>query len=572
MGAGSLVSTTQTGNLLVLLDRGDAKAVAASTVVRNVLSRTGGRLAGRLVPQIGLITVRPPAGLGITAFAKRLRRLAGVESVQPERRYVPRAIPNDPALSQTSRYSQVTEWALGREGFYNAWNINTGTGAVVGVIDTGIDATHPELRSKIVAAVDEQNPQDSTGPAGTDQVGHGTHVASLACAATNNGIGIAGAGYNCKLLIEKTDFSDSSIAASIVDATDRHVDSLNLSFGPETPTAAPAPDAEVRALDYAAGHKVVLVAAAADQDTTEQGDPANVLQPLGTGPSLAGGIGLDVTAAQYDGTRADFAGHGSEISLAAYGALNPDSVGIFGFGPPPGILGAFPANSTDLEQLPDPCGCRTTFQGSRNYAYLQGTSMAAPQVAALGAMMRVQNPFASLQDILTTIKETAQRPAGTGWDDSLGWGIVNAGGALQVISQLDREPPVSRLSAPKVSKRHTFRLRWSGHDQIYQGVSTSGIAYYELFVRVGKRRQRMLAKTTKTTRLFDGSADAGTRSRSWPSTTLEIARPAPIMPPPAWHADLAAGRQVSERRLRSGREPRARLARMSAAGPRLARP
>ncbi len=150
-------------------------------------------------------------------------------------------------------------------------------------------------------------------------------------------------------MIEKSDFSDSSIAASIVDATNRDVGAINMSFGPDDPsTPPPAPDSEVRALDYAASHKVVLVAAAADTPGTEQGDPANVVQPNGTGPTLSSGIGLDVTAAAYNGARASFAGSGTEISIAAYGALDPDATGLLGLGgPAPGILGAFPANATE---------------------------------------------------------------------------------------------------------------------------------------------------------------------------------------------------------------------------------
>lgn len=502
-GATAASLPAATGNLLVMLERGQA-ASAARSAVHTAVTRAGGRLAGRSVPEIGLVTVRPPAGVSPAAFARRLRHLRGVASVQPEHRYVPRVVPNDPALSTPDQYSQTVQWTLAREGFYDAWNISRGDGALVGVVDTGIDATHPDLAAKIAAAVDQQEPSDATGPAATDQVGHGTHVASLACAATGNGIGIAGAGYDCKLVIEKSDFTDSSIAAAIVDATNRHVGAINMSFGPATPTSAPAPPSEVSALDYAAAHKVVLVAAAADEPGNEQGDPANVVQPAGTGAEIDKGLGLDVTAAQLGGARAGFAGHGSEVSLAAYGALEPGQGGLPGLGPPPGILGAFPANVTSLESPPQPCLCRATFDGSSGYAYLQGTSMAAPQVAAVGAMMRALNPFASLREVLRTLKQTAQRPAGTGWTDNLGWGILDAGAALDAIRRVDNQAPVSRLRAPRVSRRATFRLRWSGHDARTTGLVPSGIAHYDLYVRAGHGHRRLLARTDRQSRLFHG--------------------------------------------------------------------
>ena len=496
----------RTGNLLVLLARGRAHAAARGIGVRAAIARVHGARAGRSVPQIGLITVRPPPGVGLSRFERRLRRLPGVASVQVEHRYVIRALPSDPALTAPDPSSGVVEWALAREGFYDAWNITHGDGALVGVIDTGADASHPDLAGKIAVAVDQQDPSDARGSASTDEVGHGTHVASLACAATGNGIGMAGAGYNCRLVIEKSDFSDSSIAASIVDATDRGVGALNMSFGPDpSGPFAPAPDSEVRALDYAASHKVVLVAAAADNPGSEQGDPANVVQPAGTGPNIAQGIGLDVTAAAHNGARASFAGFGNEISLAAFGALDPDVPGLLGVtGPAPGIFGAFPANSTDLESLPQPCGCRTTFQGSSSYAYLQGTSMAAPQVAAAAAMMRALNPYASLSDVLTTLKQTAERPAGSGWSSDLGWGILNAGAALDAIRRVDRLAPVSVLFAPAVSNRRTLLLRWAGHDQEHLGLIAAGIARFEIYARANGGRARLIASTASHALRFHG--------------------------------------------------------------------
>src|SRR5947209_2660167 len=223
-----------TGNVLVLLARGRAAAASASATVDRVANRLGSRRAGSQVPQIGLITLRPPPGVSAAAFAATLRKLPGIADVELEHRLVPRVVPNDPALHGSDPYTGVIEWMLAREGFYGAWNISRGAGASVGVIDSGIDANHPDLRNKIAAAVDQQDPADARGTARTDEVGHGTHVSSLACADTGNGIGIAGAGYGCKLVIEKSDFSDSSIASSIVDAANRHVQALNMSFGPDS--------------------------------------------------------------------------------------------------------------------------------------------------------------------------------------------------------------------------------------------------------------------------------------------------------------------------------------------------
>lgn len=192
-------SSETTGNLLILLDRSRAQAAAGQTAVDAAIARLGARRAGFSVPQIGLITVRPPLGIGLAAFARMLGGLPGVASVQAEHRFVPRFVPNNPALTTSNHYSGVVEWELAREGFYKAWDISKGDGAVVGVIDTGIDAQHPQLSPKISVAIDQQAPSNARGTARTDEIGHGTHVASLACADTNHGIGMAGAGFKLQV-------------------------------------------------------------------------------------------------------------------------------------------------------------------------------------------------------------------------------------------------------------------------------------------------------------------------------------------------------------------------------------
>jgi subtilisin family serine protease len=466
------------------------------------------------VPQIGLLTVRPARGVAIDSLQATLQRLPGVASVQPERRYVPRSLPNDPTLTPPGPSPGVPwQWYLEREGFDRAWSLSHGTRALVGVLDTGIDASHPDLAPKIAAAVDQQSPIDSSGPGGTDQVGHGTHVASLACADTDNGIGLAGAGYDCRLVVEKTDFTDSSIAAAIIDATRRHVVALNMSFGPSSGGSGSAPRSEVRALDYALAHRVILVAAAADSPGTEQGDPANVLQPTSSGPSLDKGIGLDVTAADYSGKRANFAGSGTEISLAAYGAFRSSGNVLQPCGQPAfGLFGAFPANSSQMESFP-PTACRVNYRGDNRYATIAGTSMAAPQVAATAAMMRVLNPYAWVRDILRTIKRTAQRPRGRGWTSDLGWGILDAGAALEAIRRVDRLAPVSRLITPRVTRKRSWVLRWTGHDARRRELVASGIAYYELYERVGTALPIRLARTRGHRFTFHGLS--GRRYTFW---------------------------------------------------------
>jgi len=491
---------TATGRLLVLLDRpASTTATASAAAARAVVASADALPSGHSVPQIGLVTVRPRAGESLRALAARLRADPRVASVEPERRFTPREVPNDPALTQPETAPRtppgtVVQWWAAREHLPEAWDITRGAGTLVAIIDQGVDASHPDLAPQIRGTIDLDNDY-GTGPATTDESGHGTHVASMACAAADNGIGLAGAGYDCGLLVIKSDLSDSSIADAIVQATDRGAQSINMSFGQDD--RSDAPKAERRAIDYAYGRNVVLVAAAADHAVAEQGDPANVLQPSGTGAALASGKGLSVTAADFDDRKAPFAGYGSQISIAAYGAFRYQPAIPSG---PKGIFGAFPAQMTELETEPPPCGCRTSFGGDTRYAYLSGTSMAAPMVAAVAALMRQVNPGLRARDVIRLLEQTATRPAGTpGWTSDLGWGILNAGAAVAAARGIDRTAPLSRLHAPRLVRGHrSFLLRWSGHDPAPRGLTASGIARYEVWRSLDGRAAKRIAVTSRT--------------------------------------------------------------------------
>ena len=517
-GVASGASANPTGRLLVTLDPAAQGAPVARAAAAGIITQVDGRLSGARVPELDLVTVRPEGGTSLADLAQDLRAQPGVARVEVEQRAELRAVPNDPALvtpepSPGAPAGTAVQWWAQRQGLFAAWDVPQALDATVAIIDTGLDADHPELAGRIAGAVD--NDQISGhGPATVDEIGHGTHVASMACAAADNQIGIAGAGFGCKLLVYKSDLSDSSVAASIVQATDRGADAINMSFG--TDGGSPVTEVVRSAIQYAYEREVILVSAAADAPIEQQGYPSDVLQPTGTGADLGRGLGLSVTAANFSDRKASFAGFGSQISLAAYGAWNT------GTGGPRGLLGVFPSTTVDLER-PNPgpppvgpCSCRTTFGGDARYAYVQGTSMASPIVAATAAMVRRLNPDLEAAEVISLLKTTARRPAGTGWEPNLGWGILDAGAAVNAARLIDRRAPATkvRVSQPRSS---TLKLRVVGVDSAPDGVLASGIARFDVMRSIDGRRAKRIARTAKrTVRL---KVRRGPRYRFWAVAT-----------------------------------------------------
>jgi serine protease len=373
--------------------------------------------------ELGAVAVEPPDGEGVGAVRRALRGEPGVAAVKPEYRRFVRLAPDDPAFSATdprAPFHDTYQWHLRQQRFPRGWDVSTGGRAKLAVIDTGVDGGNPDLGPRIVAAVDH-DPTPGQGPATVDENGHGTHVSGLACASGNNGYGGASPGFACGLIVEKSDLTDASIAGSIVDATKRGADVINMSFG------GPGNSKVIEdAVEFAWTRDVILVAAASNEDTKRQGIPAELLQPNGTGPKLEKGKGLVVTAAEYDGSRAWFEpGHGRGISVAAAGAATRTA---------PGILSNFPANLTQFDTgIPfrePPCECRTSFEGDDRFAYLEGTSMAAPQVAGAAALIRSRRPKIGARKAVRKIKRKAR---GSKFKGSLGWGLLDAAAALRAV-------------------------------------------------------------------------------------------------------------------------------------------
>ena len=498
----------RTGRYLVTFD--EKRTARSSALLREVLDDTGVRRAGDGVPKLGVATVK-----GSAEAIAELRRDPAVRSVSVEYRRELRRTPNDPALGGQEAGAPagtVPQWWLRRQSFPAVWDVTTGSGALVGVIDSGIDGGHPELAGKIASTAELGT---STG-AGFDGDGHGTHVSGLACANTDDGRGVAGAGWGCRIALVKAPLlRDEDIAEGIRIAVDRGANAINMSFGGGPGTAVLS-----QAIDYAVQRNVVLVASASNSPVADQGAPASELQP-GDAPNINAGRGLVVTGADFSDRNAA-TGTGPQISVAAYGFYD----GIFPYDGPIGLLSTWPQNTTSRETgvplIQPACGCRTSVGGDSRYARLEGTSMSAPQVTALAALIGHLNPALTLSEKLRIIKGTA-RGRGS-WNPSLGFGIIDAGRAVEVARRVDRRPPESRLRARPTarlqggSRRVRVRLRWRGKDLAGgAGLVASGVRSYDVFVKRGRGRYRRVHRATRrqttVVRLRRGSYRFYTRDR-----------------------------------------------------------
>lgn len=285
-----------------------------------------------------------------------------------------------------------------------AWDLANGTGTVIAVVDTGVDATHEDLAGRVLAGYDFVN--GDANPA--DDNGHGTAVAGTAAARGNNAIGIVGAAWNASVLPVKVlnaagQGDDADVAAGITYAADHGADIINLSLGgvDESPSL-------LSAIEYAVSHGSVVVAAAGNAGSDAPHYPAAYA------PQVDGLIAVGAT--DDWGTLTEFSSWGDWVSVTAPGLQ-------IGVPSGPGLEIGVPS-------------------GVDGYSWASGTSFAAPLVSGVAALVIGEHPTSSPAATETAIVSTARDAGPRGVDPFYGRGVLDAAAALGVAPAIpfDRLP------------------------------------------------------------------------------------------------------------------------------------
>ncbi len=357
-----------------------------------------------------------------------------------------------PVIPNDALYAQ--QWALTRIQAPLAWSAARGTGILVAVLDTGVDYTHPDLLGKCRLDIDYDfvNKDEDA----SDDHDHGTHVAGIIAALTNNKTGVAGLGWDAQVLALKVMRPNESgqttgtlgdLTQAIYYATDHGARIINLSLGSD-PTqnlrcSAPEYTFLRDALQYAHAHGVLVVAAAGNA-----GGNVDAVVPVNC-PYVIG-----VAATNSSDQVASFSNRGQSVDVSA-----------------PGV------------------NILSTVRGG-SYAAWDGTSMATPHVAALAALIWSRNPTWPLERVAAALLDTAQDIGAPGVDTAAGCGRINAAAAVITATQssapqckstvFDAPPALAQVSEPLPAGAYvpgTLLLRLT-EGRTFQGVPLAAYGLY----------------------------------------------------------------------------------------------
>lgn len=397
--------------------------------LRTALARAGGLIDKQYRWNALLVSV--PASIDTTGFETTVCGLAGVRYAQ--RPGIIRAV----GTANDQLYP--AQWGTTRIGANTAWDVTEGSGVSIAILDTGVDLNHRDLHDNARSFRNYINP---TLPAQDDN-GHGTHVAGIIAATRNNHYDIAGAApkaavYAFKILGADGLGNTADAADAIHDAVDKtNCRIISMSFGATAAGGGNDPTL-AEACSYAQSHGVLVVAAAGNSGNTTQFYPA----------AFPGVVGVGATDSGSNNPRASFSNHG--VNLVDLVAPGVNIVSTY-----------WTKGKTNQD------------------AYLSGTSMATPYVAASAALLMARNPALDATQVVDLLQATATDLGAAGRDDLFGYGLVRPDVAISLstpdIYEVDDTAATAKTAVLGTSYAHS--LYPVGESDFHMVTLTSGRTY-----------------------------------------------------------------------------------------------